>query len=65
MSAESYLDKLTKENVKEMTLEEVNLAFDQLAFQETTERKREKILEYLDVEESKDGNIIKTGTVVG
>ena len=64
MSAESYLDKLTKECVKEMTLEEVNLAFDQLAFQETTERKREKILEYLDVEESKDDNIIKTGTVV-
>ena len=64
MSAESYLDKLTKESVKEMTLEEVNLAFDQLAFQETTERKREKILEYLDVEESKDDNIIKTGTVV-
>jgi len=46
------IDKVDKEMVKEMTPEEVNIHFDQLIYKDTTEQKRQRLLQYLDVEEA-------------
>jgi len=53
MSTDYLIDKIQKDLVKEMSPAEVNLAFEQLLYKDTTEQKRVKLLEYLDVQEAK------------
>lgn len=52
MSTDYIIDKVSKDSIKEMSPAEVNMAFEQLVYKDTTEQKRKKLLEYLDVVEA-------------
>lgn len=61
MSTDYLIDKIQKDSVKEMSAEEVNFAFDQLMYKDTTEQKRVKLLEYLGGQEAQQDKITKDG----
>lgn len=61
MSTDYLIDKIQKDSVKEMSAEEVNTAFEQLVYKDTTEQKRKKLIEYLDVQEAQES---QTSTII-